>query len=165
MTPMHILKNNMETFSENISIQFKDVNLNKAAPKTKEIKVVDETLANTLTNEDSVTVIDKKGVRTDFLRLFQAKTKDNNYSIGFHFTYIDREEEDFRISCSLKTLDKQFDRESLIVSSEMTIEEFKEKINPLNLLIKEKSFSVEEVVQLVSDSFIEPSVINKPKMR
>jgi hypothetical protein len=97
--------------------------------------------------------------------LFQAKTKDTNYSIGFHFTYIGKEEEDFRVACSLKTLDKQFDREKIIVSSDMTVEEFKEKINPLNLLIKEKNFSVEEVVQLVSDSFIEPAAINRPKMR
>jgi hypothetical protein len=164
MTPMHILKNNMETFAENISIQFKDVNLNKAAPKTKEVQLVGDDLA-ALTTEDSVQVVEKKGVRSDFLRLFQAKTKDTNYSIGFHFTYIGKEEEDFRVACSLKTLDKQFDREKIIVSSDMTVEEFKEKINPLNLLIKEKNFSVEEVVQLVSDSFIEPVAINRPKMR
>jgi hypothetical protein len=164
MTPMHILKNNMETFAENISIQFKDVNLNKAAPKTKEVQLVGDDLA-ALTTEDSVQVVEKKGVRSDFLRLFQAKTKDTNYSIGFHFTYIGKEEEDFRVACSLKTLDKQFDREKIIVSSDMTVEEFKEKINPLNLLIKEKNFSVEEVVQLVSDSFIEPAAINRPKMR
>lgn len=164
MTPMHILKNNMETFAENISIQFKDVNLNKAAPKTKEVQLVGDDLA-ALTSEESVQVVEKKGVRSDFLRLFQAKTKETNYSIGFHFTYIDKAEEDFRVNCSLKTLNKQFDREELIVSSDMTIEDFKEKINPLNLLLKEKSFSVEEVVQLVSDSFIEPAVINRPKMR
>lgn len=165
MTPMHILKNNMETFADNISIQFKDVNLNKAAPKTKEVQVVDETLANALPTEESVTVIEKKGVRTDFLRLFQAKTKDTNYSIGFHFTYIGKNEEDFRVACSLKTLDKQFDRQNIIVSSDMTIEEFKEKINPVNLLIKEKNFSVEEIAQLVSDSFIDPAVVSKPKLR
>jgi len=165
MTPMQILKNNMETFADNISIQFKDVNLNKAAQKTKEVVLVGEDLANSLVNEESVQVVERKGVRTDFLRLFQAKTKENNYSIGFHFTYIDKEEEDFRIACSLKTLDKQFDRVKLNVSHDMTIEEFKEKINPLNLLIKEKNFSVEEIVQLVSDSFIEPELINKPKMR
>ncbi len=165
MTPMQILKNNMETFAENISIQFKDVNLNKAAPKVKDVVLVDESLANNLSNEESVQVIEKKGVRTDFLRLFQAKTSENNYSIGFHFTYIDKNEEDFRVACSLKTLNKQFDRVNLTVSPDMTIEEFKEKINPLNLLIKEKNFTVEEIVQLVSDSFIEPVVVNKPKMR
>jgi hypothetical protein len=165
MTPMQILKNNMETFAENISIQFKDVNLNKAEPKVKFIQTVSDDYALAFPNEEGGKVIEKKGVRTDFLRLFQAKTKSDNYSIGFHFTYIGKDEEDFRVACSLKTLNKQFDRENLIVSPEMTIEEFKEKINPLNLLIKEKNFSVEEVAQLVSDAFIVPEVTNKPKMR
>jgi hypothetical protein len=165
MTPMQILKNNMETFAENISIQFKDVNLNKAAPKTKEVQVVDDSYALAFPDEESVKVIAKKGVRSDFLRLFQAKTKDTNYSIGFHFSYIDKVEDEFTVACSLKTLNKQFDREEIIVSSEMTLEEFKEKINPLNLLMKERNFSVEEVAQLVSDSFIEPIVTKKPKMR
>lgn len=133
MTPMQILKNNFEVLSNNLSTNFCEANLNKSQSREKIVqKVDDDYLLSFPDEETNFEVFNKKAVESDFLKIFKAKTKKENYSIGFHFGYIGKKQNDFTIQVSLKTIDKNNDKELFLMSEEMKIDVFKEKLNQLN---------------------------------
>lgn len=125
MTPMAILKPQLEQLSEALLSHFKETNLNKAQPKTKFIQTVDDEYHNTFPQEEAGYTIVKKAVTSDFLKLFQGKSKHTKYSIGVHFSYMDRQLEEYRINVSLKTSGSS---DSFYMTDDITLEDFKKRI-------------------------------------
>lgn len=126
MTPMTLLKPQLDQLSEAMAAQFKESNLNKAKPRIKFVQTVDDEYHNTFPEEDAGYTIVKKEVSSDFLKLFQGKTKHAKYSIGLHFWYIDREAENQRVSVSLKT--SQSSADHFYMSEELSVADFKAKL-------------------------------------
>lgn len=153
MTPMQMLKNNFDILSHNLSANFAESNLNKAQPREKTVQKVDDNYLLSFPDEDTnFEVFNKKEVKSDFIKIFKAKTKQENHSIGFHFVYIDKEPSDFRIQVSLKTIDKNTDNENFNISEKMTLDTFKEKLNLLNqktILNNDVANVISEVIKLL----------------
>lgn len=123
MTPMQMLKNNFLLLSQKLN-KFEEINLNKSQEKDVWIQNVDDEYALCFQEESNFSHFIKKGVKSDFLKIYKAKTKKEVFSIGFHFTYLNTPEP--TIKCSIKQ------DELMNFSEEMGISEFKEKLNYLN---------------------------------
>ncbi len=149
---MQILNGQLRAFGWLLSIKFKESNLNKAAGKTKYIQLVDDEFALSFPNEEIMKIIDKKSVNTDFLKLFKAKTKNEICSIGFHFYFLDKASEDFKVSVSVKIIDKVSETENFHMSSEMSVNEFKNTLVSVMRLIDPHG-SVESIMSIVRESF------------
>lgn len=140
---MQTLKNNLLTLSEKLE-GFKEVNLNKSQPKDKWIQNIDDEYVLSFPNDDkNFTHFTKKEVKSDFIKIFKAKTKKEKYSIAFHFTYLNIAES--QIQCSIK------EGEDFYVTEKMNINEFKEKLNKLNNTLDTKE--VKEIIDNIKDTF------------
>lgn len=151
MTPMALLKPQLTQLSEALSPNFKETNLNKAQPKTKFIQTVDDEYHNTFPEEEAGYTIVKKAVTSDFLKLFQGKTKHTKYSIGVHFSYMDQKPEDYRITVSLKTSGSS---DGFYMTDAMTTEDFKERI--VSLVPQLEALGREDCFKLFQTVFSAP---------
>ena len=96
MTPMQSLKNQFDSFKSLLPSIFQEIALNHSEDKT----YVSHWCGDSITYH-------MKGVRSDFIKLFQAKfNTHNSYSIGFSFHYLHIPEEQQTIQVSLKKLNK-----------------------------------------------------------
>lgn len=110
MTPMQMLKNQFDEFKL-IAKDFKEVTLNKSEPKL----YISHFCGEREVHED-------RGVKADFIKLFKIKyNKEDQYTIGFEFKYLDLKEEDFRVKVSVKQGEDNF-----VLGEFVTIPEFKE---------------------------------------
>lgn len=152
MTPMQMLKNNFLSLSERLK-KFEEINLNKSKPKDTWIQNVDDEYALCFPEEKTnFSHFTKKGVKSDFIKIFKAKTKKENYSIGFHFTYLNIAEP--KIQCSIK------EGETFHMTEEMNIQEFKEKLNHLNDILFSQDLL--ENISKTKEAFL---VSPKPKLK
>lgn len=146
MTPMQILKNNFSTLRQKLD-KFEEINLNKSRPKDIWIQHADdEYVLYRPEEETNFTHITHKGVKSDFIKLFKAKTKTDKYSIAFHFHYLDTDTP--TIECSLKQ------GEHFHITEPLSINEMKAKINQLNAQLE--SNDVSDTVSILKDMFFAP---------
>jgi len=144
---MQQLKNQFDTFKEiAISKGFSELNLNKSAPKDSYSSFCGEK-----------TLHESKGVKSDFVKIFKIKfNKENAHSIGFTFNYQDVPQE--TISVSLKTGLEYWQ------SRDYTVEEFREKIKPLLVTMKEGNYN--DTMKLIKQDFeLSLPIKNKRKLK
>lgn len=140
MTPMQSLKNQFDEFKLIVKNNgFEELNLNKSEPKTTTSSFCGET-----------TVHENKGVKNDFIKLFKIKfNKENAYSIGFAFKYLELKEQEYKIAVSLKKGEDQY-----FASKDLSLQEFKEIFNNVLKNCKEKQdLNYEKIIQLVTNDF------------
>lgn len=123
MTPMKRLSNGINQLRNHVKVFFKEVNLNKSAPKYNPYAWRD--------GDSSYS----KGVENDFIMIFSCKGLEPSFAISF--TYIDLPVESQRIEVSIK---KGKDNKSIVTSGEMTLEDFRLKLNEINKTFEEKSY-------------------------
>jgi hypothetical protein len=98
MTPMQRLKNQFDSFKQQLPSQFVEVALNKSSPKFFEYP-------NYIS---AMPPVESKGVRSDFIKTFKAKFNDtDSYSIGFSFQYLDLSPDEHTVTVSLKIGNRQ----------------------------------------------------------
>lgn len=142
MTPMKRLSTGINQFRGQVSGYFKEINLNKSAPKY-----------NPTAWRDSDTSSYSKGVENDFIMIFNCKGIDPSFAISF--TYIGLEADKQRVEVSIK---KGKDNSSIVSSGELTIEEFRLKLNEINKAFQEKSYlknrDETSILEKVSEIFL-----------
>lgn len=142
MTPMKRLSTGINQFRNQVSPFFKEKSLNKSAPKY-----------NPTAWRDGESNSYSKGVENDFIMIFSTKAIDPSFAISF--TYIGLEVEAQRVEVSIK---KGKDNSSIVTSGELTVEEFRLKLNEINKAFQEKSYlkSRDEtsVLEKVSEIFL-----------
>lgn len=138
MTPMKRLNAGINEFRKQTSSYFKEVNLNKASPKFNPV--------SWQTNTPTYS----KGVENDFIMIFTTKVIKQSFAINF--TYIDLPLEKQVVEVTIK---KGLDNSSIITSGELTIEEFKIKLNNINKFLKESSKDEATIVEKVSEIFLD----------
>lgn len=75
MNPMKELKSEFDLFKTFLNNDFKEINLNKSAPKVVQLQMVpDYWLCN---HPSDYKVIEKKGVQSDFIKIFKIKLDKN----------------------------------------------------------------------------------------
>lgn len=141
---MQELKNSFDELSKIIP-DFKIVSLNKSSFKQY------TNFVQTYTNQ---------GVRSDFVKIFKIKYNQNDaYKVGFSFTYINLEKDDWTIYTSISTQENQN-----LYSKKITFVEFKEKFNKLLSEYKDKQISGKEnnllFVQSLHEAFNIPKFSN-----
>lgn len=150
---MQTLKNNFLQLSEKLN-EFNQINLNKAKAKDVVVQNVEDEYYLTFPNdENNFSMYSKKGVKSDFIKLFKSKTKKEKYSIGFHFEYLNVKEP--VIQCSIKQ------GNNFMITDKMSLDDFKEKLNNLNLTLNNPS--VEDAIEKTQSLFFNPSINNKNK--
>lgn len=132
MTPMKRLSSGINEFRLHTKDYFKEVNLNKSAPKYNLQAWVQE--------KD----IYSKGVVSDFLMLFNANIIDQSFAIAF--TYIGLPVEEHKVEVTIK---KGESNKSIVSSGELSIEEFKAKLNKMNKEFQEKSYINRDEVSIL----------------
>lgn len=132
MTPMKRLSSGINEFRLHTKAYFKEVNLNKSAPKYNPQAWIQET--------DSYS----KGVVSDFLMMFNANIIDQSFAIAF--TYIGLPVEEHKIEVTIK---KGESNKSIVSSGELSIEEFKAKLNKMNKEFQEKSYINRDEVSIL----------------
>ena len=152
-TPMQYLKNQFDTFkSYTKDIGFEELTLNKSEPKTGFSSWCGETF-----------LYNNRGVSSDFIKLFRIKfNKENAYSIGFKFSYLDRPEGEQSVTISLKKGEKDF-----FCSPNYTIQDFKEIFNELLKKIQiDNNLNYKKIIDLLEADFqLAPSVHQYKKNR
>lgn len=123
MTPMKRFSSAINTFRGNVNSYFKEVNLNKSAPK------YDPTAWRDDKNSYS------KGVENDFIMIFNCKGIEPSFAISF--TYIGLPPEEHKVEVSIK---KGKDNKSIVTTGEMSLEDFRIKLNEMNKLFNDKAF-------------------------
>jgi len=141
MTPMKRFSSAINTFRGNVNSYFKEVNLNKSAPK------YDPTAWRDDKNSYS------KGVENDFIMIFNCKGIEPSFAISF--TYIGLPPEQHKVEVSIK---KGKDNKSIVTSGEMSLEDFRIKLNEMNKLFNDKAFiktkSETSILEKVSEVFL-----------
>lgn len=148
---MQSLKNQFDEFKNLVKENgFEEINLNKSAPKTTTSSFCGER-----------TIHENKGVQNDFIKLFKIKfNKENAYSIGFAFKYLELKEEDYKIMVSLKKGEDQF-----FVSKDYSLQEFKDIFNALLKEYKEKQdVNYEKIIASITNQFVLLPITNKKKI-
>ncbi len=142
MTPMKRLSTGINQFRNQVSPFFKEKSLNKSAPKY-----------NPTAWRDGESNSYSKGVENDFIMIFSTKAIDPSFAISF--TYIGLEVEAQRVEVSIK---KGKDNSSIVTSGELTVEEFRLKLNEINKAFQEKSYlknrDETSVLEKVSEIFL-----------
>lgn len=150
MTPMQILKNNLNTLSQKLE-SFQEINLNKAKAKEVWVQNMDDEYILSFPDEPgNMSYYSKKEVKSDFIKIFKAKTKKQKYSIAFHFEYL--VVADPFVQCSIKEGD------AFSITEKMSLADFKEKLNQLNDRIV--SNDVVNCVDLTKNVFLGQALIH-----
>lgn len=112
MTPMKRFSGNIQELRKNLARHFNELSLNKSSPKY-----------NHHAGESTYSL----GVESDFILIFSDPKKSISFALTF--TYIDRPIEEQKISGSIK---KSKSNDDIQTSQDMTLAEFKIKINQFN---------------------------------
>jgi len=154
MTPMQILKNNFLYLSKKLD-QFEEINLNKSQAKDTLVQNIDDEYVLCFPEEQTnFSHFTKKGVKSDFIKIFKAKVKGEKYSIAFHFNYLNVDTP--TIQCSVKQ------GENFLITDKMSIDNMREKINRLNNELN--SQNVITITEKIKKEFFILSKNNKLKM-
>lgn len=141
MTPMKRLSTGINTFRSHVTPFFKEVSLNKSAPK------YNPNAWSSGYNSYS------KGVENDFIMIFNNPGLDPSFAIAF--TYINLPESECKVEVSIK---KGKDNNSIVTSGEMSVEDFRVKLNEINKAFQEKSYlknrDETSVLEKVSEIFL-----------
>ena len=155
MTPMQMFKNNFLSLSKKLE-KFEEINLNKSQPKDILIQNVNDEYALCFPEEETnFSHYTKKEVKSDFIKIFKAKTKKEKCSVAFHFKYLNIEVP--KIQCSIKK------GEDFYITEEMNTSEFKEKINQLNNMLINQD--VMESLDKIKETFFNVPKNIKAKIR
>lgn len=139
MTPMQKLKNQFDELKSILEpLGFSELSLNKSSPSTAYSNFCGEH-----------TVYEKKGVKSDFIKLFKIKLNNENfYNIGFAFKYLNLKDEDCKTIVSLKNGDKYF------VSHEYSTVELRDILNNLlKQLNTTENLNYKKFIDLSIDNF------------
>lgn len=113
---MQTLKNSFDLFKKLLSPAVIETALNKSEQ--------DVHVSNHCGDRE---VHEKKGVRSDFIKVFKAKLRQGgSQSIGFAFTYLDIPQVEHRVLVTLKT---GKDDPHYLISDDLTIPEFQERFS------------------------------------
>lgn len=141
MTPMKRLSTGINNFRSHVTPFFREVSLNKSAPKYNPHAWRD--------GENSYS----KGIENDFIMIFNHHRLEPSFAISF--TYINLSESDQKVEVSIK---KGKDNKSIVSSGEMSIEEFRVKLNEINKAFQEKSYlknrDETSVLEKISEIFL-----------
>lgn len=146
ITPMKQLKGNVENFKNETKELFNFLALNKVEPKY-----------NPLEQKYS------KGVDSDFILLLNPKNRGlkNAFSGAFVFTYLDQSKP-VTIQAQLKT---STENDSIIGSEELSVEEFKIRINNLNKELKNRNSNGKIGFYELFNMFKETFEVNNPVIK
>lgn len=146
MTPMNKIKTQIDKLKSFLGEDFVEVNLNKSAPKE---------------GIDYGYSVDyaKTGVASDFIKMIKIKNKENLYSLGFVFDYINLTETEQKISYSLKIETPKKKSGDFFTSKKFSVEEFKEKINFINKEIEEME-QPKQIMDIIN--IINKNLLDKP---
>ena len=122
ITPMKRLSSGINEFRNHVKNFFKETDLNKSAPKYNPYAWRDDSKNYS------------KGVSNDFIMIFNCKGIEPSFAISF--TYIGLPLEKQRVSISIK---KSKDNSTIVNSSELSIDEFKLKLNQINKDLNDKN--------------------------
>lgn len=141
MTPMQSLKNQFDFFKNLLPPIFQEIALNHSEDKT----YVSHWCGDSIT-------YNMKGVRSDFIKLFQAKFNTHeSYSIGFSFHYINISKEQQTIQVSIK---KGHQEPLYFLSEHLSIEEFRKQfIITLEQIAKEEDKNYAKIIQIMQENF------------
>lgn len=144
MTPMNKLKPQIDKLKTLIGSDFTELNLNKSAPK--------EGIDYGYSVEYA-----KTGVVSDFIKMIKIKNKEDLYSLGFVFDYINLTEEDQKISYSLKIETPKNKSGDFYNSKKLSIEEFKERIISINKEIEqmEQPKQVMDIINIINKKMLD----------
>lgn len=142
MTPMEKLKPQFDLLKAHLGTNFEEINLNKSNYKEEYVGFCGET-----------TQYINKGVRSDFIRLYRAQfNKEQTYTLGFSFVYIDEKQENQKVvfSSSVGKDEKKFSPKK-----EMNVEDCREILkNIINQLKERKKFSFDDTMRIVQEEFL-----------
>lgn len=141
MTPMKRLSTGINNFRSHVTPFFKEVSLNKSAPK------YNPNAWSSGYNSYS------KGVENDFIMIFNNPGLEPSFAISF--TYLNVPEYEQRVEVSIK---KGKNNDSIVSSGEMTVEDFRVKLNQINKAFQEKAYlknrDETSVLEKVSEIFL-----------
>lgn len=142
MTPMEKLKPQLEDLKLYLGTKFEEINLNKASYKEEYIGYCGEK-----------TQYINKGVRSDFIRLYRAQfNKEQTYTLGFSFIYIDTEDTKQKVIFS-----SSVGKEQKIFSpkKEMSIEECRSGLkNIIQQLKNTENVNFDDKIRIVQEEFL-----------
>lgn len=151
MTPMQKLKPQFDEFKNLLGSNVKEINLNKSEYKETYTGFCGE-------REQHI----DKGVKSDFVRLYRLQNnKEDTYTLGFSFNYLDKKEEEFLInfSCSVGLKEKHFSKKI-----EMNVNECREKLNIINGILKVmENINDMEILDIVQNEMLGYNFINTVK--
>ncbi len=138
MTPMEMLKNQFDEFKI-IAKNYREITLNKSEPKDFSVFY-----------DSDIVYVENKGVKSDFIKLFKIKfNKENQYSIGFEFKYIDLKKEDYKVRVSLKQ-----GEENYFINNYLNIEEFRDKFKSLIIKLNDnKNLENKDLIEIIKQEF------------
>lgn len=139
ITPMKRYKTSLDNFRSNLYPLTNEISLNKSEPKS---------IPWVFSRGDKTST---KGVENDFVLIFQDK-KNEDLSIAFTFTYIDKSVNEQTVAGSFKY--GRNDGE-IKMGTEMSLEEFKSSINAFNKKIPTiKNLTFEKIVDEFNNQFV-----------
>lgn len=141
ITPMKRLSTGINDFRNNVKPFFREVNLNKSAPKYNAYAWRDD--------KNSYS----KGVENDFIMIFNPHMIGPSFAISFTFLELPLEKQKVEI-----TIKKGVDNNSIVTSGELSVEEFKTKLKEINKAFQEKSYMKNRdetaIIEKVSEIFL-----------
>lgn len=141
MTPMKRLSVGINNFRGNITPFFKEVSLNKSAPKYNPYAWKND--ENTYS----------KGVENDFIMIFKNVGIEPSFAIAFNYSNLPPEEHKVEI-----TIKKGKENDSIVTSGQMSVEDFRVKLNEINKAFQEKSYlknrDETSILEKVSEIFL-----------
>lgn len=143
MTPMQLLKNSFDEFKKMLPENIKEVALNK---------VEDRVFSSGCSEDDEKSIKFMKGVRSDFIKYFKQKLNDeNSHSIGFSFSYLDKEPSEHTVQVSLKRGNSE---PFFYTGDHLSIQKFKEVFDMANVKIKNmENGKFLDIVDVFKDEF------------
>lgn len=138
ITPMKRLSVGLNFFKNNIDLYFKEVNLNKSAPKYNPYP--DQGIDST-----------SKGVENDFITIFKSKYHEH-LSFAISYTYIDKPLEEQIVEVSIK---QGKDNKKIRNSFPLSLEDFRLKLNKINAQFKDEKITTEVILDKVSSIFLD----------
>jgi len=142
MTPMEKLKSQFDELKSLLGNSYEEINLNKSSYKEEYVGFCGET-----------TQYINKGVKSDFIRLYRAQfNKEDTYTLGFSFNYIDMESDKqvVTFSSSIGKEEKKFSSKK-----EMFVEEARESIKKIIAHLKNvEQLTATDKFKIVQEEFL-----------
>lgn len=152
MTPMQQTKNHFDIFANLIGKNFKQTNLNKSSSK----HYVDYFCGDRTEHFN-------KGVRSDFVRLFQITKNEHVYALGFVFSFT---EDPLNPLISVSCSDSYKDIKRFSKSVGFNVSDFKNKMNEVNSILNVlENASDDEILETIQIEFLGFNFLNEPNKR